>query len=159
MKSLILYIVVAVSVIHSSAFAGCRDKPAPGVDWAGCLFVAPKYTKPNLAGANLKGISISGGRMKNADFSDADLSKSRLTTTDFSGSNFSGANFEGASLTDIDMTGANLTGANFNHVLVTYINLVDADKDVVAGEWLAEGTKLTVDKSDYRGSGRFGRSA
>src|SRR3954447_18277535 len=78
------------------AWAGCKDDPAPGVDWHGCNRQMLQLEGSDLTGANLEGAFLSGSQLSGAKLAKADLQRSELLRTSANGADLTGANFDKA---------------------------------------------------------------
>src|SRR5689334_2282517 len=91
-----LYVALLLAAGASPALAGCKDDPAPKVDWHGCNRQMLQLDGSDLTGANLAGAFLSGSRLSGAKLAGANLQRSELIRTVADGADLTGATFEKA---------------------------------------------------------------
>ncbi len=91
---LALTFVLIFTLEATPAFAKCRDRPEPGVDWTRC-------EKERLL---LREVDLSGAILERTDLSEADMTEAKLA-----GAKMMLANLARTRLHDADLSGADMT--------------------------------------------------
>ena len=139
MSARFLFLFAAVSLASTGAgLAGCRDYPAPGVDWAGCDKPKLMLGGENLEGGNLVGAILAGSGFSDANLKQAKLDGTDLTRTTFKNSNLAMSSIVKAAGSKVNFTGANLSGAMMSKIEISrseFIGAVLVNADMSKGEF------------------------
>ena len=111
----------------SGASAGCKDAPAPGVDWHGCNKQLIQLDNTDLAGANLESAFLSGTHFRGTNLAKSNFQMSELVRTSFDGADLSGANLEKALAARATFKAAKLAGIRLVKVEFQRVNFEGAD--------------------------------
>ncbi len=140
---------LALCLTGATAWAGCSDAPAAGVDWTQCekmrlVLRSAELTGARMAGADFDGTDLQGAKMAGADLTHSSVDRARLSGADlsraklvqlngyratFKGSNLAGADMTKAELFRANLSAANLSGANMRKSELQRANLDGANLD------------------------------
>src|SRR3970040_1556226 len=101
---------LALFLLVAPAWAGCGDRPGPGVDWSGCT-----KTQLVLKGRSLKGASFERAVLLGVDFRSADLRGASFRASEMNHASFSNARLEGASFEKAVAVRVDFSGARFGN--------------------------------------------
>ena len=109
-----VFLAVFFTIESTTAFAKCKDRPEPEVDWSKC-----EKERLILRGVNLSGAVLEWTDLSMSDLTDAKLAGAVLVRANLAMARLRGANLEGADMTKVqgdrtDFEAANLTGVNLS---------------------------------------------
>jgi uncharacterized protein YjbI with pentapeptide repeats len=116
----------------STALAGCRDNPKPGVDWSECRKRNVVLSGNDMSGANFYDIDPIGSDLRDSTLVDIRLEKAQLNRADFSRSKMTGANLTKAEagrarFEQAELAGASFAKAELNRASFAGANLANSD--------------------------------
>ena len=120
-----------------SAYAGCSDTAAAGVDWSDCRKRNLIMSGSDFSGSNLSGADLSSSDLREANFTNANLSKANLvraslkgvsaTNSDFSRILASRSNFSNGDFTNADFSKAETSRVDFSSSTFTSADMSKAE--------------------------------
>ncbi len=131
-----LLVVLFLIVSNSMAFAKCRDRPEPEVDWSNCSKERLMLGGQDLSGGIFEGAFLSGTGMQEANLAGANLHLSEIVRTAFNMADLTGANLEKALASRADFSGATLINTRLVKAEFLRVKFVGAD---LTGANLANG--------------------